>query len=107
MVVQFEGRVYIKAIQMRVLIACQDAEVMCSVARLWNEKGECTRQTQENRAKQERPLHTTKDDGDPLNVFPPSNSPCVSEKDSHGSNKGTEVDEEDNGRENRQESERQ
>lgn len=47
------------------------------------------RQIQENRAKLwKSPGHHTKDDGDPLEVFPPSNSGCVSEKDGYGSNMG-------------------
>lgn len=33
-------------------------------------------------------VHHTKDDRDPLKVFPPSNHWCVSEKDSHGGNMG-------------------
>lgn len=54
------------------------------------------------------PVHHTKDDGDPLDVFPPSNSRCVSEKESYRRNmKALKKAEKDNGRESSQEAERQ
>lgn len=76
---------------MQVLIACQDPDVMGSVARLWNEKGYARRKKKNpgKQAKSGKPfVRHTKNDGDSLKVFPPSNGRCDSEKDSRGGNMG-------------------